>query len=448
VGLAGLLAVLTLPACTSLEVPDLNDQGLEDLRDRPTPQKISAAATGLLIGAREDIGQLLGYVNILGVLGRESYDFDAADPRSIGDLLEAGSLPDDSPFGAAMWAVPYRNVRNSNVLLGAVDAVAIMTPEQKEAVRGFAKTIAALDYLKIINTRDELGAVIQKNPDLRTLDPLVSKAEVFAHIATLLDEGKTHLLAGGKAFPFTLGAGFVGFDTPATFLQVNRAVKGRVEVYRKNYAAALAALAESFISVDPMAPRLDLGAFHAYGTGSGDKTHELNSPNLLAHPSVKAGAEMTATGELDARVVRKLKMIMARTSRDLTSDQAFTLYPTAASPVPIIRNEELILLRAEASLGAGNLPGAIADLNFIRVQSGKLPPRMDLTADNFLDELLRQRFYSLLFEGGHRWIDMRRSGRLEKLPLDKPTHHIFPFMPIPLEESDARQPRGDAAAVD
>jgi hypothetical protein len=202
---------------------------------------------------------------------------------------------------------------------------------------------------------------------------------------------------------------------------------------------ALAALAESFISADPMAPALDLGAYHVYGTGSGDKTNSLVSPNLYAHPSIKAGAEMTASGMPDARVARKLQPVMSRTFKMLTSDQAFTIYASPTSPVPIIRNEELILLRAEANIALGNLAPAIEDLNFIRVQSGGLPPRTDLTADNAVDELLKQRLYSLLFEGGHRWVDMRRFGRLDKLPLDRPEHHLQVAMPIPLEETDARK---------
>src|SRR2546430_15498328 len=98
-----------------------------------------------------------------------------------------------------------------------------MADAEKEATRGFAKTMLAIDYGKVIDTRDELGAVIQKSADLHALDPVVSRSEVQAHIATLLDEAKAHLAAGGDHFPFGLGSGFAGFDTPPTFLKLNRA---------------------------------------------------------------------------------------------------------------------------------------------------------------------------------------------------------------------------------
>jgi hypothetical protein len=48
--------------------------------------------------------------------------------------------------------------------------------------------------------------------------------------------------------------------------------------------------------------------------------------------------------------------------------------------------------------------------------------------------------YSLLFEGGHRWIDLRRYGRLNTLPKDLPTHHIFSRMPFPRNDCLARNP--------
>src|SRR4029079_4549853 len=55
-----------------------------------------------------------------------------------------------------------------------------------------------------------------------------------------------------------------------------------------------------------------------------------------------------------------------------TSTLGFSIWPTTSSPIPIIRNEELILLRAEGRLATGDKAGAIADLNVVRVNSGGL----------------------------------------------------------------------------
>ena len=54
-----------------------------------------------------------------------------------------------------------------------------------------------------------------------------------------------------------------------------------------------------------------------------------------------------------------------------------------------------------------------------------------------LDELLYNKRYSLLFEG-HRWIDMRRYGRLTDLPQDIATFVRFSRFPFPQRECDPR----------
>ena len=107
------------------------------------------------------------------------------------------------------------------------------------------------------------------------------------------------------------------------------------------------------------------------------------------------------------------------------------------APIPIIKNEELILLRAEANIGTGALDAAIADLNLVRQSSGGLPPTTLTTSSphaDFVAELLYNRRYSLFFEYGHRWVDMRRYGRLAQLEKMAATHRIYPLVPLTLAE--------------
>jgi hypothetical protein len=431
------LAVLPLAGC-DMDVPDLNNPGLDSLLDNPSPSAIASASTGLIVGSRRGYAQANGYISMLGILGRESYNFDAADPRYVTEMLQAAQLDPGSPaFGGNFWSLPYRNLRSGLILLAAVDKVQGMSDAEKEGVRGFAKTIMALDYLHVINTRDRHGAVIVSSLEIGALDPIVPKDQVLAHIATLLDQARTHLMAGGEAFSFPLSSGFEGMDTPETFVQFNRALKARVEIYRGNHQAALDALAGSFLVDDDEDPQLGLGAYHVYSSTPGDALNGLVDPNLFAHPSIVTDADRN--GEvIDQRVSAKITTVPPRTVQGVTSDKQFTLYTSPTAPAPIIRNEELILLRAEANIGLGNLTAAADDINFIRTHSGGLAARDDLNADNILDELLKQRRYSLLFEGGHRWIDMRRTGRLMQLPKDVATHSIHDAFPIPVQETDAR----------
>jgi hypothetical protein len=441
-------ATASLGAC-DLDVPDLNNPPIDDLEDNPTRENVVAASIGVVIGNRGNIANAIGYVSQLGILGRESYNFDGADPRYIGELL-AGPLQKGSPFGGNFWAGPYANLHLAALVLNGADVAVGFSDEERAGVRGFTQTMMALDLLRVITTHDTVGAVIDVDNPVDELAPIASKDATYAEISRLLDAAATDLAGAGDAFPFGLPSGFAGFDDPAGFLKFNRAVRARVACYTADYATALTALNTSFIDeTAATVAALDVGVYWTFSTGSGDVTNGLVNRNIYAHPSVLADAQLNGAVK-DLRATRKTRMVTpAGTAQGLMSDIKFTAY-TATAPVPIIRNEELILLRAEAKWGTSDLPGAVADLNRVRTASGGLTAlATTLTAEEVENEILYNRRYSLLFEGGHRWIDLRRFDRIMDLPLDKPEHVRNVRYPIPQPECDARpdEPACDVASM-
>src|SRR5262245_13438307 len=133
--LAGMLAPLAVAAC-GLDVPDLNNPSLPDLQNHPNAISINDACTGLLIGNRTNKGAEGGFVSQLGIVGGESYNFDAAEPRYVGELL-SGALQRGSPFGGAFWAAEYANIQLGNIVLGALPKVSDLSDTDKAAIRGF-----------------------------------------------------------------------------------------------------------------------------------------------------------------------------------------------------------------------------------------------------------------------------------------------------------------------
>jgi len=124
----------------------------------------------------------------------------------------------------------------------------------------------------------------------------------------------------------------------------------------------------------------------------------------------------------------------------------FTMYFTAGKDdprhqIPIIRNEELVLLDAEAQWFAGIKTTALSDLDQVRVNVGKLPPTTLTVASAdpaFITELLYNRRYSLLWEQGTRWIDARRFGLLNTIPPQVSGGSVPVAMPVPNAECSAR----------
>lgn len=432
-------AAVCLIAGCDLDVPDLNNPGLGDLEDNPTRVTVNAASTGLLIGNRRNVAQNNGYVVQLGILGREAYNFDTADPRYIRELLTS-PLNQGSPFGGNFWALPYANIRLANTIQRVVDKVPDYTAEERAGILGFSKTIEALDLLEVVSTRDTNGGVIDTDRPLGSeLAPIVDKPAMLAEIARLLDAALPDLAAAGDAFAFPLSNGYAGFDTPATFAQLNRAIRARVAAYQKDYPAVLAALEDSFLDeTAPSLAKLERGVYHSFSTASGDQVNGLINPNIYAHPSLEADA-MRNGATIDARFTRKVVEAADPGSGGmLSSDLVFTIYGGPAASVPIIRNEELILLHAEALYFTNEPADALIALNLVRQTSGGLPAIGGApNAQQFTDALLYERRYSLMFEG-HRWIDVRRFDRTMDLPLDLGTHTRNIRYPLPIAECNAR----------
>lgn len=429
--------LIGLSGC-DLTVQDLNNPSLGELQENPTASSVNSLASGLLIGARSGFET---YIVTTGMLGREMYDFDGASV--IASELLTGPL-NPSQWGGSNWEAPYTNLRNATLLLDAVSAIERFSEGEKEAIRGYTKTIMAYEFLILINTRDQNGAVIDVDrPPTEDPGPIVGRDEVFNHIATLLDEAQGHLQnASGSSFTFDLSSGFSNFNTPTAFLEFNRALKARVDVYMENYESALQALDASFL--DTAAP-LTMGAYHAFSTGSGDASNGLfgqsqgDAPNYVAPQHWRENVEMKPNGEPDDRFQRKFRELPNEQTRlGAVTDLTFTVYQSPSADIPIIRNEELILLRAEANIGLGNYDAAQEDLNFVRTNSGGLAPIEDLNASNAIDHLLYERSYSLYLEGPHRWVDYRRYGRLDQLVRERDDHQVFSAFPIPTDECLAR----------
>ena len=461
--------LLAFTACSDLTSPNQDGEDLVNLTDNPTRALINGAVTGMLITNAAYFGAPNGYPIVLGILGRTAYNLDIADPRFVTNFLQSDLGPaSGGAFGGNFWPQPYSNIQAGNqTLIGLGNLPADeMTEAEKEGVRGFVKMMQAIELFTIVNTRDiscdgVLGCPVEAQDDPTQLAPVVPKAGVFDAIIDLLQESRGHLANGGPSFSFQLPRTFDGFNTPSSLIPAVWALEARARVYRggdpeagfdptAEFQAALTALDNSFLNLG--AP-MDMGIANAYGTGSGDIQNALfqpsSSPNARAHPSVVGQAETNPeTGMLDARVRRKTRPVTPRTFQGVSSAVGFDIYRSLDAPIPIIRNEELILLRAEANIGLGNIEAAEADINFIRTEVAELP-EVDLTAmsqDERIRTLLFEKRYSLLFEGGHWWIDTRRyeldfaaaEGGL--LFLDPaPNNVINSEFPIPINEQLARE---------
>jgi len=467
----GMAAALVVAAC---DFHITNPNSPAPIGPNATPDQVKSAAIGTLVAVRVDVPR---WVLAGAILGREGYRLDTADPRFTTELLQGPLDPSNDAFGGGQWAAEYRAIQSGYQILNVIGSAQIDAGQQN-AVRGFVHTIQALAFLMVLNAHTEDSIPVQVNGPINSLAPFVSNDSAYKFVIGLLDSARTELTAA-TAFPFDPGAGFSAFNTPTTFLKFNRGLAARVWTYRASPSApgvnciacrdsAAAALAASFM--DPAAS-MDLGAYHVFSTGNQDTPNPLAqnpaSAVNLVHPFIKDSADtQNVAGRIkDKRFLAKVtdRKSPVETVPDtfslscLSSALAWARYPTPNSSIPILRNEELILLDAESQWfkTVPNKAQAIADLNTIRQTSGGLAPTTVTIASTdaaFVNDLLKQRLYSLLYENGNRWLDMRRYGRLSQVIRDRPNactakpnsgitkpDTVFSTLPVNSFEVQARQ---------
>lgn len=501
--------LLGVAACSSdkLLIPSYNAPDVAGVG--ADPNGLQLLATGV---TERERALLFATSRDMGLFGREAYYYFPTDFRYVSNYLigisttqagnPEGKRLDPGGFASGIFFERYRNMRNAvNVQVAVANST--LPAADKNAMIGFAKTHYALDLLYLIESRDTVGAVVEidaANPNANP--PYVSRDSVYKRIAitqgtaalSILDSALLALNSAGATFPVTLHAGYSGFNTPATFKNFTNAIKARAAVeyaatllsrqtsctgvagtqancqtpYRRlvngnsNNAAAGAVYQTALAALTAIGPNLfgalpsgvnpnnDVGVYALFSTVSGDVQNSLNfntDVNLLAHASFVDSAQAG-----DARLSKVTALSPTRaapgTGLGIPATYRFNIYASGSTKAPIIRNEELYLLRAEANWFAtsGSKAQAIADLNTVRTQSGGLAPYVVATAltwtdQQFIDALLYERKMSLVLEN-RKWVDYRRFGRLLDLPRDQTSgtnqHFRAALMPLSTTECNAR----------
>lgn len=428
---AASLMVLTFvfTSCEIDDFPDPNQATIEQVTTNATVDDLNNLVVGTESGMRNFLGT---YHDNVGVIGREHYRFSGADPRFTSDLLGFGSavLDDNTFYTTNPWGARYRVVRNTNIIIAAANNSTLISEEQKQGYLGFAKTIKAHQLLMNLTMTNENGIRVEVE-DIDNPGPFVTGDAAYGAIATMLNEAAGHLGSAGSVFAFPLSEGFSGFNTPATFLQFNRGLAARVAVYRGQYAEALTFLEGSFLD---LTGNFDNGVYYTFSNATGDQLNPLFfAPNAtgevrIAHPSF-----ITDATPNDARLSKVSRRTAPATQSGLTGQYDVAVYTSLFDPVAIIRNEELILIYAEAKIQTGQFSDAVTALNRIRSGNAIGPYTGAQNQQALVDEMLRQRRYSLYFEG-HRWIDMRRYNKLNELPIDREGDDVWVSFPIPFAE--------------
>jgi hypothetical protein len=313
----------------------------------------------------------------------------------------------------------------------------------------------ALDYWRVIEMHDSVGATIQTD-DVTAVTDIKCKATVLTYIAALLDSANVDFTAAGGTtkVPFTMPSGFTAFGRDyslvSNLVKFNRGLKGKIDFYRgldrtnptpALFATAITELTQALGGVAAGAvPKADFtkGPYYVFVPGGSE-----NAPNTISDSKVGlnplVGDSVQAGDTRASKIVARTALAGFGISTSITYIGAVASSANQALPLGILRDEELVLLRAQAYNEAGQLANAILDLNDVRTNYG-LAPVAPVDKTSAINAILYEKRYSLLFEGPQRFDDLREYKRLNATYLRKETA-TDPFnaaLPITRGELNAR----------
>jgi hypothetical protein len=445
--------------------------------DVTTRAGLQTLVTGLFGGTRND---LVWVITEMSSFARDAGNFTNTDPRFITEFLGDGTAVGNSDFGVFGWNNQFQMVKTADSILTALPGVKSPTPystDERAEIAGVVQTIKALNYMYLAEQRDTSGVPIggDKLNDLGSPAPILCNKDVWKAIVAILDSANAALNvdpSGGLAINLPGGFGAVS-ATAGSFSAFNRALAGKANlelayaIARSNSATAPtptsagipdhAALlrADSAIAASALYQPAALAApapgpftdpiavYHTFSATSGDLINPINGEIGTLRMLNEFVAAVDTANDLrwKAKFIVNTAQPQQQGYSPVSAPFIFAFYPTVGSPVPIVRNEELVLIHAQIRLALGDLPGAWTLINAVRHQVGGLP--VEAVSTDYAttrDALMReQRISTVLESGGDRAIAIRMYGLATVADTtwgNTDTHATL--MPVPITELSGR----------
>jgi hypothetical protein len=460
-------AVLAVGCIDNTIVSPENAPTVDALAGALTRAGVQTLALGVLAADRAFIRNDATYYQLSAIYARDAYRIEATEPRYVSETLTGAADP-GSFAGSGGWTNGYVAIRAATSLLTALPGVeeTQLSAAEKSVVQGLVQTIKALDYYRLLELRDTLGvAILTKDPD--EIPPIACKAAVLTAIVSLLDSANTALtsIPAATALPFALPTGFTAqgrnYSTAANLIRLNRGLRGKVQVYRGlqrpapvagAFADAIANLTQALGGAAPGAVAASTFNNGAYVTFVAGGTENAANPIVGANIGVnlKAVQALQAGDTRASKFVSRTNLSGGGVSTNMTYVGATTANTANQTrPLAILRDEELVLLRAQAYFESGQFANGAADLNSVRTNYGLAPIATPADLATARTALLYEKRYSLFFEGPQRLVDLRAYSLL-RAGVTTPEGPNDPFntaFPIPKNEADARGGRDKLTPV-
>lgn len=332
----------------------------------------------------------------------------------------------------AAWNQIYNLIYQTNVVLDGLNRSASVPETSKNQLLGEAKFMRAYLHLLLVSFWGDIPWIASTDYTVNAKASRTPVSEVHKNIIADLMDAKTKLseTVSQKIRPTKTAAA---------------ALLARVYLYTQNYAAAeteasavienvpletdlnkvfLIESSEIVFQLQSVIPRINSWDGNTYILRSVPTTVALTNTFVQAFEpdDLRKQAWTNSYSDGNETWYYPFKYKIRRLSVVTSPKTEFQV---------LIRAGELYLIRAEARANLNNIAGAAEDLNVIRSRAG-LAATGASDKNAMLLAIENERRFELFTENGHRWLDLKRTGRLDAvIGTNKPgwqsTDALFPI---------------------
>lgn len=334
------------------------------------------------------------------------------------------------------WDRPYKYIYTANLCIEGLNNVSSLTPSLKKTLLGEAKFIRAFSYFYLVNLFGDVPLITSTAYSQNASLPRSPLNDVYALIISDLKEAQS-----------LLPAAYVAAEKIRPNKWAATALLARVLLYNKDFTGAEK---EASAVINSNAYSLVPNLNNVFVKGSAETIWQLYPVNTIWNtwegrnflPSSASAAPQyritpSLLGAFQTADGRRSSWVASKTLPAGTFIHPFKykIYGNGAPQTEyyvVLRLAEQYLIRAEARAQLNNITGAQSDLNTVRTRAG-LPNTPANDQPSLLDAIEAERRIELMFEWGHRWFDLKRTGRVNtvmaalKPATWQPTDSLWPI---------------------
>jgi hypothetical protein len=434
------LSAALITACSNFTDIDLPSSQLSSgavFEDRSTAE---AAMTDIYSNIREKgllTGSRSGLSNQLGLYADE-LEYYGLSGTAQANFYNNALLASASEI-SELWNSSYNQIYAANSVVEGVAKSSSLTDLEKQQLTGEALFVRALIHFYLLNCFGPVPFISTTDYKENSAVSRMPKAEVYKMIKKDLEDAAgflpTAYIGGERARPNRSAAKallarvclFMGLWEEAS--DNASAVLNQTDLYQWPLSNEGVFLKEGTTTIWQLMPSI-----------AGSNTYEGNNFIFLQGPPPSAAIAADLLNAFSNDDLRRKNWLKSVTDGSGVWYHAYKYKkqsPTASSAEysVVLRTAEQYLIRAESRAHFSDLIGAKEDLNKVRNLAG-LQNTAAQTADEIIDAVLLERRLELFTEFGHRFFDLKRTGRLDIVLLPvKPQWETFKgLLPLPQSE--------------